>query len=144
MDIPYDFNQLGKNIVFEETKEKKVLIKIPLNDGYWTKEYNKDDQILDLIKDFKEENQLDISRSLLNKYLVSGIDIDANDNIQALLNTELFLNNFLNKKFRLIGKPFNNPFEVFVFDKTTKILNVQTFNVIKVNSLGLNHYCIFP
>ena len=140
MDIPYDFNQFGKNIVFEETKEKKVLIKIPLNDGYWTKEYNKDDQILDLIKDFKEENQLDISRSLLNKYLVSGIDIDANDNIQALLNTELFLNNFLNKKFRLIGKPFNNPFEVFVFDKTTKILNVQTFNVIKVNSLGINHY----
>ena len=58
MDIPYDFNQFGKNIVFEETKEKKVLIKIPLNDGYWTKEYNKDDQIFDLIKDFKEENQL--------------------------------------------------------------------------------------
>ena len=40
----------------------------------------------------------------------------------------------------LVGKPFNNPFEVFIFNKNNKLLNIQTFDNEQIKSMKLNDY----
>ena len=40
----------------------------------------------------------------------------------------------------LVGKPFNDPFEVFLFTKEDKSLKIQTYDPNTVNNLNLNNY----
>ena len=54
-----------------------------------------------------------------------------------MLEDEQSLNN---KNLKFIGKPFNNPFEIFVFNKTNKILNIQSFQELIIQQYDLNDY----
>ena len=63
--------------------------------------------------------------------------ISLTDKLKVLLEEEYRLNN---QNLKFIGKPFNNPFEIFVFNKITKILNIQSFQDEIIQKYDLNDY----
>ena len=127
----------SKNFEIQRLSDEKALIKIPLATGIWQKEYNMNISLSELFNDFKEENNLDISDLLFRKFKSKNGKIDLNNKLKDILDNE-YLSNY--KVHKLVGKPFNNPFEIFIFDKITKILTIQTTKKDVIKSLGLNNY----
>ena len=131
---------------------EKVEIKIPLSNGsFWVKEYNKGDLIHQLIEDFKGENNEDIPEEYMNDWKEKNGSFKNTDEIRTLLPNEVngsFIfsdrehNIVLGKEIipDLIGKPFSDPFEIFVFNKRDKSLKIQKYDYNKINEEGLNHY----
>ena len=126
------------NFGIKKLDNEKVLIQIPFGIRNWEGEYDLNDPISKIFNDFKDKNGVDISDNFLKNIRNRKVSIDINDRIQTLLdNIHIFNENMISN---LVGKPFNNPFEVFVFDKSSKILNIQAFDENQIKSLGLNYY----
>ena len=137
-----------------EKRDNKVIIKIPLEDGrFWQKEYFRNDLIESVAKDFKAENQVDLPQNYFLDWNFKNKPLKMTDKIESLLNQEIptiCLNKEIKKKPLninyedvipdLVGKPFNDPFEVFLFAKDDKSLKIQTYDPITVNNLELNNY----
>ena len=138
-----------------ETKtDNKVFIKIPLeNGGFWQKEYFQNDLIGNVVNDFKAENHVDIPQDYFLDWNFKNKSLKMTDKIKTLLNQEIptvCINQVIKKKPikinyednipDLVGKPFNDPFEVFLFTKEDKSLKIQTYDPITVNNLNLNYY----
>ena len=142
---------------FESQISNKVIIKIPLDTGsFWEKEYNKNDLINQIVQDFKSENFIDIPDDYFLDFYFQNKSLKINDPIKTLLNNEIptiYINQIVKKKpikisfnsqvlnFDLIGKPFFNPFEVFLFSKENKSLKVQLYDENTINELLLNEFC---
>ena len=134
--------------------DNKVFIKIPLESGgFWQKEYFQNDLIESVIKDFKEENHVDIPQDYFMDWNFKNKSLKMTDQIKTLLNQEIptvCINQVIKKKPikinnediipDLVGKPFNDPFEVFLFTKEDKSLKIQTYDINTVNNLNLNNY----
>ena len=143
-----------KTLDIETKNDNKVYIKIPLeNGGFWQKEYYQNDLIEKVIQDFKAENHVDIPQDYFMDWNFKNKSLKMTDKIKTLLNQEIptvCINQVLKKKPikinndeiipDLIGKPFNDPFEVFLFAKDDKSLKIQTYDSITVNNLSLNDY----
>ena len=143
-----------KTMDIETKNDNKVYIKIPLeNGGFWQKEYYQNDLIEKVVQDFKAENQVDIPQDYFMDWNFKNKSLKMTDKIKTLLNQEIptvCINQVLKKKPikinneeivpDLIGKPFNDPFEVFLFAKDDKSLKIQTYDTITVNNLSLNDY----
>jgi hypothetical protein len=143
-----------KTMDIETKNDNKVYIKIPLeNGGFWQKEYYQNDLIEKVIQDFKAENHVDIPQDYFMDWNFKNKSLKMTDKIKTLLNQEIptvCINQVLKKKPikinndeiipDLIGKPFNDPFEVFLFAKDDKSLKIQTYDSITVNNLSLNDY----
>ena len=143
-----------KTLGIEPKNEEKVHIKIPLETGgFWEKEYLQDDLISNVIRDFKEENHTDIPQNYLMDWSFKNKSLNMNDKIKSLLVQEIptiCLNPEIKKKPleiqneeiipKIVGKPFNNPFEIYIFKKSDKILKIQTYDEKIIEDLGLNHY----
>ena len=127
----------SKNFGIQKLSNDKVLIDIPMVSGNWRKEYNMNIPLSKLIDDFKEDNNLDISDLILNKFKTKNGNIDLNYKLKDIIDNGLFPNY---KNYILVGKPFNNPFEIFIFNKTSKILTIQPIKTQLITSLGLNNY----
>ena len=152
----------SNNLRFERTKtmdietkiDNKVFIKIPLESGgFWQKEYLQNDLIETVVKDFKAENQVEIPQDYFVDWNFKNKPLKMTDKIKTLLNQEIptvCINHVIKKKPLLIsnedtipdlvGKPFNDPFEVFLFAKDDKTLKIQTYDPTTVNNLFLNNY----
>ena len=149
----FKFNRI-KTLGIEPKNEEKVIIKIPLEKGcFWEKEYFQNDLIGNVINDFKEENNVDIPKDYFMDWNCKNKSLKMTDKIKTLLVQEvptIFFNPEMKKKPliiqendiipQVIGKPFNNPFEIFLFKKADKNLKIQTFNKNIINNLGLNDY----
>ena len=134
--------------------DNKVFIKIPLESGgFWQKEYFQNDLIETVIKDFKAENHVDIPQDYFMDWNFKNKSLKMTDQIKTLLNQEIptvCINQVIKKKplkinnediiADLVGKPFNDPFEVFLFTKEDKSLKIQTYDPVTVNNLFLNNY----
>ena len=127
----------SKKFGIQKLSNDKVLIDIPMVSRNWRKEYDKNIPLSKLINDFKEDNNLDISDFILNKYITKNGAIDLNYKIKDIIDNDLFSNY---KNYILDGKPFNNPFEIFIFNKISKILTIQPIKTQLITSLGLNNY----
>ena len=137
--------------------DNKVFIKIPLESGcFWQKEYFQNDLIETVIKDFKAENHVDIPQDYFLDWNFKNKPLKMTDQIKTLLNQEIptvCINQVIKKKPLkinnediipdLVGKPFNDPFEVFLFTKEDKSLKIQTYDPTTVNNLHLNNYSPF-
>ena len=137
----------------QQKDEDKVLIQIHLKNGeLWTKEYNQNDYIGGVINDFKLENKEDIPEEYLSDWKNKNESLEMTDKIKTLLFKEipnLFLSNINNNNpFSLdkqiipdiIGKPFNNPFEVFEFHRNEKLLKIQKYDNDTIKAFQLEEY----
>ena len=134
-------------------RDDKVLIKISLKDGgYWEKEYNKTDIIQNVINDYKEQNHEEIPEEYMTDWKHKNQSLKMTDQIDTLLANEI-PTIFIEHKDKIkplklgdeiipeiVGKPFNNPFEVFVFNKKDKILKIQKYENELIKKEGLDNY----
>ena len=138
----------------EPKNEEKVFIKIPLESGgFWEKEYLQNDLIGTVINDFKAENHVDIPKDYFMDWNCKNKSLKMTDKIRSLIVPEvptICFNPEMKKKPlqiqekdiipQVIGKPFNEPFEVFLLKKSDKILKIQTYDENIIEKLGLNDY----
>ena len=136
MDYINSFNQ-SNNFVIKKLNEEKLLIQIPLTTGNWHKEYDMNDPISKLVNDLNAEKNLDISQYILKTLKNKKTSVSLTDKLKIFLEVEQSLNN---QNLKFIGKPFNNPFEIFVFNKNSKILNIQSFQDEIIQQYDLNDY----
>ena len=140
-----------------QADNNKVIIKIPLDtEGFWEKEYNQNDLIKQIVQDFKSENLIDIPDDYFLDFYFQNKSLKMNDPIKTLLNNEIptiYINQIVKKKpikiniepqalnFDLVGRPFFQPFEVFLFYKENKSLKIQLYDENTINELSLNEFC---
>ena len=143
-----------KTLGIEPKNEEKVLIKIPLESGgFWKKEYFQNDLIGNVINDFKEQNHVDIPKDYFMDWNCKNKSLKMTDKIRTLIAPQIptiQFNSEMKKKPleiqedeiipNVVGKPFNNPFEIFLFRKSDKTLKIQTYEENIANNLGLNLY----
>ena len=133
-----------KELDLREKIKSKVFIKIPLESGVWKKEYFQNDLIGTVIKDFKE----DIPQDFFVDWTYKNKPLKMTDQLNTLLNQEIptiCINKVVKKNLLkinnediipdLVGKPFNDPFEVLLFVKKDKSLKIQTYDPNKINNL---------
>ena len=132
-----------------QKNEKKVLITIPIKNGrFWEKEYSKKDKIQNIIDDFKESNGEEFPREYMNDWEIKVESLKMTDEIGKLLlndipsNTKEIPSVILDKEIvpDIIGKLFNEPFEIFIFNKKNKTLNIQKYKDDDINKFNLNDY----
>ena len=128
-----DGSHKTKNFEMKRISNEKILISIPVLGQVWEKEYSLNDPINQIFIDFKAENGIDIPDDLCKSLKINKNSLDSTYKIKIFFGNE-------NTTSNLVGKPFNNPFEVFIFNRNTKLLNIQTFDNRQIQSLGLNHY----
>ena len=127
----------SKNFFVKKLNDNKLLIQIPLTTGIWQKEYDMNTPISKLVNDLNTEKKLDISQNFLKTMKNKKASISLTDKLKILLEEDHLLNN---QNLQFIGKPFNNPFEIFVFNKKTKILNIQPFQDEIIQHYDLNDF----
>ena len=133
----------------------KLKISVPIDENNkWIKEYNGDEKIAKLVEDFKKENDSEIPEHVIMKWKMGNKTLNLNDPIRTLLphrsptinlnvNYEqkgLDLNNNIINNSDLIGKPFNNPFEVEVFNKNNGNLKRLNLNPNDVKNTEIENY----
>ena len=143
-----------RTLDIESKNDEKVFIKIPLETGgFWQREYLQNDIIQNVVDDFKEENHFDIPQDYFMDWNFKNKSLKMTDKIKTLINQEIptvCINQVIKKKPLqinkeellpdVVGKPFNDPFEVFVFTKLDKSLKIQTYDPSIVNNLKLSNY----
>ena len=143
-----------RTLDIESKNDEKVFIKIPLETGgFWQKEYFQNDVIQNVVDDFKAENHFDIPQDYFMDWNFKNKPLKLTDKIKSLINQEIptvCINQVIKKKPLqinkeeilpdVVGKPFNEPFEVFLFTKVDKSLKIQTYDPTTVNELKLNNY----
>ena len=138
---------LGVNLKNEE----KVLITIPTKNGsLWEREYSKNDKIQNVIDDFKESNGEDFPRKYMNDWESKVEPLKMTDEIGKLLLNDIpsyikempqiILEEEKEIIPDIIGKPFSEPFEIFIFNKKNKTLNIQKYEDDDINKFYLNDY----
>ena len=144
----------NKTVNVEKNIDNKVFIKIPLETGgFWQKEYFQNDLIENVVNDFKAENHMEIPEDYFMDWNFNNKKLKMTDNLKTLINQEIptvCINQVIKKKSlkisneeiipELVGKPFNDPFEVFLFTKEDKSLKIQTYDPTMINNLFLNNY----
>ena len=149
----YHFSR-SNTMDIEKKSNNKALIKIPLETGgFWQKEYLQDDLIETVVQDYKIENNIDLPQEYFLEWYFKNKSIKMTDKIKNLLNQEIptiCINQVIIKSplqisneeiiSDIIGKPFNNPFEIFLFTKEDKSLKIQTYDPIMINNFSLNNF----
>ena len=147
----------SNTIGLESQTNNRVIIKIPLDtEGFWEKEYNQNELIGQIIQDFKSENFIDIPDDYFLDFYFQNKTLKMNDPIKSLLNYQiptLYIDQMVKKKpiiFRdlpqfpypdLVGRPYSQPFEVFLFSRQDKTLQIQVYDPNTINDLFLNEFC---
>ena len=144
-------------IGFDSNYNNRVLIKIPIDTGdFWQKEYNQNDLIGQIARDFKSDNHIDTPDDYFIDFYFQNKELKLNDPIKSLMNYEiptLYINQIIKKKPLklnlgqeyiypdLVGRPYFQPFEVFLFSREDKSLKIQLYDEDIINNLFLNEFC---
>ena len=153
----HSFRDSHSNPMGLETQfNNRVLIKIPLdNEDCWQKEYNQNELVGKIIQDFKSENFIDIPDDYFLDFYFQNKTLNINDPIKSLINYEiptLYINQVVKKKPlkittnlqsnfpNFVGRPFSNPFEVYLFSTEDTSLKIQIYNEEIINNLLLNDF----
>ena len=141
--------------------KKKVNVRIPVkNKKCWEKEYDKDELIGTIIKDYIKENQIKLSEDCFNELKYFNKEVTPQDKISSLLpddmddyfdeksiNKAIDLNSSNDKYADVIGKPFSDPFEILCFYKNLKKFQTLCYNndlkeKMKINKFNITSaYC---
>ena len=146
----FNFNTMPKGFTIND--DNKVIIEIPLINGQiWKREYNKNDIIQKIINDFNEDNNEQISNEYIEDWRSKNTYFNLNDEIKTILpkgissiiadpataKRPLAIGDI--KISDMIGKPFNDPFEIFVFHKKNKNLKIQKYETEIIENIGLDN-----
>ena len=138
----------------EALDNNRVIIRIPFKDGaFWEKEFNQNDTIGQVAQDYKNENNIEIPKDYFMDWSCKDRPIEMTDQIKSLLNFQvptLFISPELkhrpltieNRETNptVVGKPFNNPFEIYVFNKEEKTLKIQNYPQQLISDKGLENF----
>ena len=137
----------------EPIDHDKVNIKIPTKyGGFWEKEYNQDDLIENVISDFKRENNEEIPEDYISDWKNDIEPLNMKTKIRAILTHEIptiIIDSEHKKNYsnlgkenipELVGKPFYDPFEVFIFKKKDKTLKIQKYDSDAIKEKNLDAY----
>ena len=156
-----DENEDDMSIDIDIINKKKVNVRIPVkNKKCWEKEYDKDELIGTIIKDYIKENKLKLSEDCFNELKYFKKDVSPKDKISSLLpddmddyfdeksiNKAIDLNSSNDKYADVIGKPFSDPFEILCFYKNLKKFQTLCYNndlkeKMKINKFNITSaYC---
>ena len=138
----------------EPKNNDKVIIKIPLETGgFWVKEYLQTDLVGTVVSDFKQENHVDIPKDYFMDWNCKNKSLKMTDQIKTLIVQEIptiCFNAEMKKKPlqiqeeeiipQVVGKPFSNPFEVYLFKRSDKLLKIEIYDENIINKVGLNNF----
>ena len=148
------FDQLirAKTKGIELKNNEKVNIKIPKKEGgFWEREYNQSDPIENVINDFKRENDEEFPEEYITDWKHDNESFNLKAEIRTILPIEVptLIDNYCKKnpsQFsdenipKLVGKPFFDPFEIFVFHKEEKTLKIQKYDRDTIENNNLDDY----
>jgi hypothetical protein len=144
-----------------ENSNGKVLIVVPLEDGSkWIKEYDKDEQISQIVDDFKNENNMNLPNNIILDWKFNDEPLDLEAKIQTLIpkiHPTVFLNLDIEQKnlnlmteenedeenkngIKDIAKPFKSPFEVYVFNKYNRGFQILNFDKNEIKKSEIDKY----
>ena len=133
----------------------KVKIAVPLEGGkQWVGEYDPEEKIEKLVKDFKEQTKAEIPDHVMMIWKKNKETLNLNDPVKTLLPKKsptitldydyeqkgIDLPNVISNSPDLIGKPFYNPFEVEVFNKNNGNLKRLNLNLNDVKNTEIENY----
>ena len=129
-----------------DDESEQVLVVIPMDDGTnWVREYDKGEPLQYIVDDFKEDKgeQLPENTKLDWKFNEDPLDFKAKiESLVPQLQPAVFLDLEIKQKgldlnlddeeeeeeLTDVAKPFNNPFEVYSFNKNEKSFQILNFN----------------
>ena len=154
-------NKENKNIakeIKEENLEKKIPksktvdVLIPLNSRYWEKSYNIETPLNQIASDFQQESINNFKKNYYYEWSYKNNLIEMNINpLKSIINEDtdkIYLMNkikpFPGKKNLeiFVGKPFSDPFQIFIFEARKKVIKIRLYNKEKIKEIGLNKYGI--
>ena len=147
-DMSIDIDLINRN---------KVNVKIPVKKNkYWQKVYNKNELIKSIIEDYLKENKLKLPEDYFNELRCFNKEVNLEDKISSLLPDDSLDENYFdeenninknidlvpeNEKFsEIVGKPFNNPFQILCFYKNLKKFKILCYNDELIEQTKMNKF----
>ena len=133
-----------------------ITILIPLEQGYWEKQYNAKEKLSQIENDFKEENEIPKDIQIDWTYKNELIKMDdqkinslIQDNNTTTIAIHIQINNYklngsflksknINETGTLFGKPFFLPFEIIIFDKKHRSFKTESYTESLISSKNLD------
>ena len=151
----YSYIEDNISIDIDIINKNKVNVKIPVGENsIWEKEYENNQLIGEIIKDYTQENKLKLPSDFFNDLRCFKYKVSMKDKISTLLpiDEESEINEFQKKNINekvidlshldekyteIMGKPFNNPFEILCFYKNERKFRKLNYNdeIIKAKNL---------
>ena len=133
---------------FETNGLKIVQVIIPIDEGYWEKEYNANESLFLIENDFRKENSIQKSTKVSFIYKNKVLKMDKNTKLYTLVENENtkeiliyhqinneIINDFSSNYF---GKPFYAPFQIVIFNRNQKNFYTKEFNETLINEKSLD------
>ena len=161
-------NENKLSIYIQIIDDNTVNVKIPLeNNQTWIKVYNKDELIETVIKDYSQENNINIPLNNFNEIIFDNRKVNLDDKIRILLlpnsNPDINISNPYNidiienidnktkyieltpldeKFIEVLGKPFYDPFEISCFYKNEKKFKILKYPYDLIEKTQLINFSI--
>ena len=141
-----------------EDESDQVLIVVPMDDGTnWVREYDKGEPLQYIVDDFKEDKGENLPENTKLDWKFNEDPLDLNAKIESLvpqLQPTVFLDLEIKQKgldlnlddeeeeeeLTDVAKPFNNPFEVYSFNKYDKSFQILNFNKEDLENSEIEKY----
>ena len=141
-----------------EDESDQVLIVVPMDDGTnWVREYDKGEPLQYIVDDFKEDKRDNLPENTKLDWKFNEDPLDLNAKIESLvpqLQPTVFLDLEMRQKgldlnlddeeeeeeLTEVAKPFNNPFEVYSFNKYDKSFQILNFNKEDLENSEIEKY----
>ena len=141
-----------------EDEPEQVLIVVPMDDGTnWVREYDKGEPLQYIVDDFKEDKGENLPENTKLDWKFNEDPLDLNAKIESLvpqLQPTVFLDLEIKQKgldlnlddeeeeeeLTDVAKPFNNPFEVYSFNKYDKSFQILNFNKEDLENSEIEKY----
>ena len=140
-----------------EDESEQVLVVVPMDDGSnWVREYYKGEPLQYIVDDFKEDKGEKLPENTKLDWKFNEEPIDLKSKIESLvpqLQQTVFLDLEIKQKgldlnlddeeeeeLTDVGKPFNNPFEIYSFNKNQKSFQILNFNKEDLENSEIEKY----
>ena len=136
-----------ENIEKKIPKSNTVDVLVPLNSGYWGKSYNIETPLNQIASDFQHESINNFKKNYYYEWSYKNNLIEMNLNpLKSIINEDtnkVYLMNKLkstSEKEIFVGKPFSDPFQIFIFEAKKKVIQIRLYNKEKIKEIRLNKF----
>ena len=136
-----------ENIEKKIPKSTTVDVLVPLNSGYWGKSYNIETPLNQIASDFQHESINNFKKNYYYEWSYKNNLIEMNLNpLKSIINEDTNKVYLMNKlkptsgKEIFVGKPFSDPFQIFIFEAKKKVIQIRLYNKEKIKEIRLNKF----